>query len=76
MSMLRGASVALYNLTLSSATAIYHAVYGNFSGPRQQEIVVSRGKILQLLRPNPVGQVQVLASVEVCPVMNPPLLSY
>jgi hypothetical protein len=70
MSMLRGSGVALYNLTLSQATAIYQAVYGNFSGPRQQEIVASRGKVLQLLRPNQVGQMQVLASVEVCSTAN------
>lgn len=67
MSMLRGSGVALYNITLSTATAIHHACYGNFSAARQQEIVVSRGKVLQLLRPNQNGQVQVVASIEVRP---------
>jgi splicing factor 3B subunit 3 len=43
----------LYNLTLEHASAIPNAVVGNFSGLRQQEIVISRGTRLQLLRPDP-----------------------
>ncbi|KAG8934150.1 pre-mRNA-splicing factor rse1 [Tulasnella sp. 417] len=44
----------LYNLTLQSPTAICGApALGNFSGVRQQEIVVSRGTRLELLRPDP-----------------------
>ncbi len=43
----------LYNLTLEHASAIPNAVVGNFSGNRQQEILVSRGTRLQLLRPDP-----------------------
>ncbi|OCH91653.1 hypothetical protein OBBRIDRAFT_792005 [Obba rivulosa] len=43
----------LYNLTLQPPTAITHAVAGNFSGSRQQEIIVSRGTRLELLRPDP-----------------------
>ena len=42
----------LYNLTLQPPTAITHAVAGNFSGSRQQEIIVSRGTRLELLRPD------------------------
>lgn len=42
----------LYNLTLQPPTAIAHAVAGNFSGSRTQEIVVSRGTRLELLRPD------------------------
>ncbi|EPT04569.1 hypothetical protein FOMPIDRAFT_95487 [Fomitopsis schrenkii] len=42
----------LYNLTLQTPTAITHAVAGNFSGSRQQEIVVARGTRLELLRPD------------------------
>ncbi|KAI0744105.1 CPSF A subunit region-domain-containing protein [Daedaleopsis nitida] len=42
----------LYNLTLQPPTAITHAVAGNFSGSRTQEIVVSRGTRLELLRPD------------------------
>jgi hypothetical protein len=59
MSNLRGKGVALYHLTLTAATAIPHAVYGNFSAKGQSEICVSRGKVLQLLRPDSRGQVQV-----------------
>ena len=43
----------LYNLTLQRATGITHAVHGNFSGAKLQEIVVSRGKTLELMRPDP-----------------------
>ena len=41
----------LYNLTLQRATGITHSVHGQFSGAKLQEIVVSRGKILEMLRP-------------------------
>lgn len=43
----------LYNLTLQRASGITHAVHGNFSGLRMQELVVSRGRSLELLRPDP-----------------------
>jgi splicing factor 3B subunit 3 len=65
MSNLRGKGVALYHLTLTTATAIQHAVYGNFSAKGQSEICVSRGQVLQLLRPDARLQVQVVSSVEV-----------
>ena len=42
----------LYNLTLQTPTAITQAIVGNFSGARQQEIIVSRGTRLELLRPD------------------------
>ncbi|KIL68220.1 hypothetical protein M378DRAFT_158762 [Amanita muscaria Koide BX008] len=42
----------LYNLTLQSPTAITHAIVGNFSGARQQELIVSHGTRLELLRPD------------------------
>ena len=43
----------LYNLTLQRSTGITHSVHGNFSGSSKlQEIVVSRGKTLELLRPD------------------------
>lgn len=41
------------------------AVYGNFSGPKAQEIVVSRGKVLELLRPDDAGKVQTIYTTEV-----------
>ncbi len=40
-------------------------VSGNFSGPKAQELVVSRGKILELLRPDDQGKVQTIVSTEV-----------
>ncbi|KAI0786785.1 CPSF A subunit region-domain-containing protein [Abortiporus biennis] len=42
----------LYNLTLQPPTAITQAIVGNFSGARHQEIIVSRGTRLELLRPD------------------------
>jgi splicing factor 3B subunit 3 len=42
----------LYNITLQSPTAVTQAIVGNFSGARQQEIIVSRGTRLELLRPD------------------------
>ena len=42
-----------------------------FSGTKQQEIVVSRGKILELLRPDPnTGKVHTLLTVEVFGVIQ------
>lgn len=41
------------------------AVYGNFSAPKAQEIIVSRGKILDLLRPDENGKMQTICSTEV-----------
>ena len=61
----------LYNLTLQRATGITHAVHGNFSGTKQQEIAVSRGKILELLRPDPnTGKVHTLLTVEIFGVIR------
>jgi splicing factor 3B subunit 3 len=42
----------LYNLTLQPATASAQAIVGNFSGARAQEIIISRGTRLELLRPD------------------------
>jgi splicing factor 3B subunit 3 len=47
----------LYHLTLQAPTAINQAVVGNFSGARQQEILVSRGSRLELLRVDSNGKV-------------------
>ncbi|KAI0789091.1 mono-functional DNA-alkylating methyl methanesulfonate N-term-domain-containing protein [Abortiporus biennis] len=43
----------LYNLTIQPPTAITQAIVGNFSGARLQEIIVSRGTRLELLRQDP-----------------------
>lgn len=42
----------LYNLTLQPPSAITQAIVGNFSGARQQEIIVARDTRLELLRPD------------------------
>lgn len=55
----------LYSLTLQRATGIVCATYGNFTGGKTQEIVVARGKVLDLLRPDDNGKLQTLLSVEI-----------
>ncbi|KAG5533303.1 hypothetical protein RHGRI_027481 [Rhododendron griersonianum] len=55
----------LYNLTLHRATGIISAISGNFSGGKTQEIVVARGKVLDLLRPDGNGKIQTLLSVDI-----------
>jgi len=56
----------LYSLTLQRCTAINCAVFGNFSGPKQHEIVVARGKYLELLRPDTeTGKLQSIVCVDV-----------
>ncbi|XP_019638298.1 PREDICTED: splicing factor 3B subunit 3 [Branchiostoma belcheri] len=61
----------LYALTLQRATGVTHAIHGNFSGTRQQEIVTSRGKILELMRPDPnTGKIHTLLSVEIFGVIR------
>ena len=61
----------LYNLTLQRATGITHAIHGNFSGTKQQEIVVSRGKILEILRHDTnTGKVYTLLSEEVFAIIR------
>ena len=41
----------LYSLTLLQPTAIIKAIYGNFSGPKAQEIAIAKGKVLEILTP-------------------------
>lgn len=61
----------LYNLTLQRATAITHAIHGNFSGTKVQEIVISRGKSLELLRPDTnTGKVHTLLTVDIFGVVR------
>uniref|UniRef100_A0A7S0MU40 DNA damage-binding protein 1 n=1 Tax=Pyramimonas obovata TaxID=1411642 RepID=A0A7S0MU40_9CHLO len=60
----------LYNLSLQKATGCQTAVYGNFSGPKAQEIMVSRGKILELLRPDDSGKLQTVYSTEIFGVVR------
>ncbi|KIY98164.1 Splicing factor 3B subunit 3 [Monoraphidium neglectum] len=55
----------LYNLTLSRPSGIQCAIYGNFSAPKAQELVVSRGRSIELLRPNDSGKLVTVASTDV-----------
>ena len=59
------AAMHLYNLTLQKASGITAACFGNFSGPKQQELVVARGKILELMRPDDNGKVQTVCAMEI-----------
>ena len=55
----------LYNLTVQPATATPHAIVGNFSGARAQEIIVSHGTRLELLRPDAqTGKVQSVVAAD------------
>lgn len=61
----------LYNLTLQRATGITHAIHGNFSGTKTQEILISRGKSLELLRPDPsTGKIHTLLAIEIFGVVR------
>eukprot|EP00897_Mesotaenium_endlicherianum_P002524 jgi/Mesen1/229/ME1141729C07661 len=55
----------LYSLTLQKPTGIANAIFGTFSGTKEQEIVVGRGKILELLRPDATGKLQTILSVDI-----------
>ncbi|KZV60134.1 hypothetical protein PENSPDRAFT_760172 [Peniophora sp. CONT] len=56
----------LYNLTVQPPTASPDAIVGNFSGSRQQEIIVSHGTRLELLRPDAqTGKVQTVIATDV-----------
>ncbi|KAF3786388.1 Splicing factor 3B subunit 3 [Nymphaea thermarum] len=55
----------LYSLTLQRATGVVCATHGSFVGGKTQEIVVARGKVLDLLRPDDTGKLQTILSVEV-----------
>lgn len=55
----------LYSLGLQRSGAMTQAIYGSFSGPKAQEIVASKGKILELLRPDAYGKVHSIYSTEV-----------
>jgi splicing factor 3B subunit 3 len=61
----------LYSFTLQNGSFITHAVLGNFSGSKQQEIVISRGNILELYRPDMnTYKVQPIHSIKVFGVIR------
>jgi splicing factor 3B subunit 3 len=55
---------------LHPSTAVHLAIYGNFSGPKQQEIVTARGSCLDLLRPDDNGKLQTICSSNVFAVIR------
>ncbi|RKO91294.1 splicing factor 3B subunit 3-like protein [Blyttiomyces helicus] len=61
----------LYNLTLQHSTGINQAIIGNFSGTKQQEILVARNSVLELLKPDAAtGKVHTLLSHNVFGVVR------
>lgn len=61
----------LYNLTLQRATGITCAIHGNFSGSKVQEILISHGKSLELVRPDPnTGKVHTVLQLEIFGVIR------
>jgi splicing factor 3B subunit 3 len=59
-------SVHLYNVTLQPSTAIHKAILGNFSGTKQQEIVVARNSIVELWKLDTnTGKLQSVLSLNV-----------
>ena len=60
----------LYSMTLSQASAINQSVSGSFSEPKVDELVVAKGKIIQLIRPDTQsdaasGKLNIVATQEV-----------
>ncbi|CDJ69810.1 hypothetical protein ENH_00074370 [Eimeria necatrix] len=55
----------LYHLSLQKPTAAVGAVHGSFSAPRVQEVVVNRGRLLELLRPDEEGKLHSICSTDV-----------
>jgi splicing factor 3B subunit 3 len=56
----------LYNVTLQKSSGITAALYGNFSAPRQQEVLLVRGgRVLELARADDNGKVQTVHASDV-----------
>jgi splicing factor 3B subunit 3 len=60
----------LYNYTLQSPQSTTHAIFGHFSTPKAQELLVARGKVLELLRPLDDGRVVSVLKTEVFGVIR------
>ncbi|CAI5702384.1 hypothetical protein KXD40_005240 [Peronospora effusa] len=60
----------LLNLTLQPPTGVHLSVYGNFSSPQAQEFIVARNDVLQLLRPDEAGRLEVIISTQVFGVVR------
>lgn len=56
----------LYSLTIQKPTAIYCSTCGYFSGGKLQEIAIGKGRILELIRPDPqTGKIHTIITAEV-----------
>ncbi|KAK8820183.1 hypothetical protein WA577_006250, partial [Blastocystis sp. JDR] len=55
----------LYNLTIHKPSVVQRSIYGNFSSPKTEEFVISRGNIIELWRLDESGNVNVICSYEV-----------
>lgn len=53
-----------------SCSPLQCAIYGSFSEKKVHELVVSRGRVLELLRPDDSGKVQVVHSTDVFGVIR------
>lgn len=42
----------VYNFTLNPPGGITHVIYGNYSGPKKQEIVIIKNNILEMITPD------------------------
>eukprot|EP00124_Ichthyophonus_hoferi_P002448 Ihof_evm8s167 gene=Ihof_evmTU8s167 len=61
----------LYSMTLQRPTCIMNAVAGNFSGTKQQELLVGRGNVLELYRLDPAsGKIYQLLSIQIFGVIR------
>lgn len=61
----------LYNLTLQKPNGIYQSISGSFTAPKTQEIVISKGTILELFQVDQSGKFKTLISKETfCQIRN------
>ncbi len=67
----KGPSSSESHLSVTFIVAVLQcAIYGSFSGPKTQEIIVSRGNLLELLRPDENGKMQIICSTNVFGVIR------
>lgn len=61
----------LYSLTVQPPTTVSHAIIGQFSGTKEQQILTVSGSRLTLLRPDPnLGQVITIVSHDVFSIIR------
>jgi splicing factor 3B subunit 3 len=56
----------LYSITLNETTAINLSIYGSFTKPNQHELVIAKGKILEMYKVDEdTGQLRLIYRQEV-----------